>query len=184
MSSFFSDPELNILSMVTPTGNNALQAVGVAGAIKDQDSNPIVLCGIGDGTTQQGEVLEAIGEAVRESLPVLFMIHDNRWAISTATTGRTFFSLPTGDADSYCGLPIERIDGRDVNTTAQRFNGIVGQMRRSREPKIVLFEVERLDSHTNADDQRVYRTEKELWQSAECGDPIAQIQTDTARRGL
>ena len=94
MSAFFSDRKLKILSMVTPTGNSALQAVGVAAAIKQQESKPIVLCGIGDGTTQQGEVLEAIGEAVRDCLPVLFMIQDNRWAISTTTHGRTFFSLP------------------------------------------------------------------------------------------
>ena len=56
MSAFFSDRRLRILSMVTPTGNNALQAVGVAAAVKEEASNPIVYCGIGDGTTQQGEV--------------------------------------------------------------------------------------------------------------------------------
>ena len=121
MSAFFSDSKLKILSMVTPTGNNALQAVGVAAAIKQRESGPIVLCGVGDGTTQQGEVLEAIGEAVRDCLPVLFMIHDNRWAISTTTAGRTFFSLPGGEAESYCGVPIQRIDGRDVGNRPQGF---------------------------------------------------------------
>jgi 2-oxoisovalerate dehydrogenase E1 component len=183
MSAFFSDRKLKILSMVTPTGNNALQAVGVAAAIKQQESNPIVLCGIGDGTTQQGEVLEAIGEAVRDCLPVLFMIQDNGWAISTTTHGRTFFSVPDGEAESYCGVPIQRVDGRDVASALERFGNIVQQIRTSRKPQIVVFEVERLHSHTNADDQSMYRTEEELRRSAEFGDPIARLEQQLLEDG-
>ena len=54
MSAFFSDPKLHILGMVTPTANNALQSVGVAAAVRDRAGQPIVYCGVGDGTTQQG----------------------------------------------------------------------------------------------------------------------------------
>ena len=177
MSAFFSDRELKILSMVTPTGNGALQSVGVAAAVKQQTSNPIVMCGFGDGTAQQGEVLEAIGEASRDCLPVLFMIQDNRWAISTSTQGKTFFSLPEGKADSFCGVPIRHVDGRDAVASMEQFGDIVTQMRESRKPQIVIFEVERLDSHTNADDQTIYRTETELSQSAQSGDPILRLET-------
>jgi 2-oxoisovalerate dehydrogenase E1 component len=74
MSPFLSVPSLHVLPMVVPVGNHALQAVGVAQAIRDLPSRPIVLCGMGDGTTQQGEVFEAIAEAVRSSLPGLFEI--------------------------------------------------------------------------------------------------------------
>ncbi len=176
MSAFFSDPDLKILSMVTPTGNNALQAVGVAAAVKQRPGNPFVLCGIGDGTTQQGEVLEAIGEAVRGCYPVLFMIQDNRWAISTSTKGRTFYSLPGGEAESYLGIPIRRVDGRDVVVALDCFEHIVKEIRRSREPQIVVFEVERLHSHTNADDQTIYRTADDLRQSAQLGDPIIKLE--------
>ena len=77
MSAHLSDPMLNIMSLVGPVGNNALQAVGVATVIKNKKSNPLVLCSVGDGTSQQGEVLEAIAHAVRENLPVLFVIEDN-----------------------------------------------------------------------------------------------------------
>ena len=111
MSAFMNDPALNILSMVTPTGNNALQAVGVAAAVRNNPNKPIVYCGIGDGTTQQGEVLEAIGEAVRDELPVLFVIQDNKWAISTTTDGKTFYSLPDGEADSFYGIDIHYVNG-------------------------------------------------------------------------
>ena len=116
MSAHISDPARRILSTVGPVGNNALQAVGVASAIKAERSRPIVVCSIGDGTTQQGEVLEAIGEAVRSELPVLFWIEDNAYAISTRTRYKTFYSLPRwcGKAETFCGLPIHRLDGRDI----------------------------------------------------------------------
>ena len=38
---------------------------GLASAIKSGPERPIVVCSMGDGTTQQGEVLEAIAQAVR-----------------------------------------------------------------------------------------------------------------------
>jgi len=107
MGAFFSDPKLKILSMVTPVGNNALQAVGVAAAVRERQNAPIVLCGLGDGTTQQGEFLEACAEAARDELPVLFMIEDNGLAISTRTDGRTFYSElgPTANSTEF---PCER----------------------------------------------------------------------------
>jgi 2-oxoisovalerate dehydrogenase E1 component len=44
--------------------------------------------------TQQGEILEAIAHAVREELPVLFLVQDNKYAISTTTEGKTFYHRP------------------------------------------------------------------------------------------
>src|SRR5439155_21597403 len=94
MSAHMCDARLNVLSIVGPVGNSALQAVGVAAAVKDRAFRPLVLCSVGDGATQQGEFLEACGEAARAKLPVLFFIEDNHWAISTSTAGKTFYSSP------------------------------------------------------------------------------------------
>ena len=74
MSAHLSAPELHLLSLVGPVGNQALQTVGVAHEIRNQSSSPLVVCAMGDGTSQQGEVLEAIAEAVRAQLPVLFLV--------------------------------------------------------------------------------------------------------------
>ncbi len=65
MSSHFSERSLNVLSQTVLVGNQALQAVGIAAAIRNQQESPIVVCSVGDGTTQQGEFLEAVAEAVR-----------------------------------------------------------------------------------------------------------------------
>ncbi|MCX8515116.1 MAG: thiamine pyrophosphate-dependent enzyme [Burkholderiales bacterium] len=174
MVSHMSAAEYNILSIVGPVGNNALQAAGIAMAIKQNPDNPIVLCAIGDGTSQQGEVLEAIAEAKRNSLPILFFIHNNNYAISTATTGKTFFSLPNGkNANSFYDLPITYIDGINPLPELSKLEQIINTMRSTRQAQIVVFNVDRLDNHSNADDQALYRTEAQILQSLN-NDPITQ----------
>jgi 2-oxoisovalerate dehydrogenase E1 component len=170
MSPFFSDPRLHVLSMVTPVANNALQSVGVASAVKDRPGRPLVVCGVGDGTTQQGEFQEACAEANRRQVPVLFLIEDNQWAISTRTLQTTFFASP--ELRHFHGLPILRLDGRQVVDAYRQFGGLVSALRQDRRPRIAVVSVERLQSHTNADDQRIYRSETELAAALRTGDPI------------
>jgi 2-oxoisovalerate dehydrogenase E1 component len=175
MSAHYSAHALKVASMVGPVGNNALHAVGNAQAVKFHPEAPVVICCVGDGTTQQGEFLEAVAEAVRTEAPVVFVIEDNRWAISTKTPGQTFFDLPTGPADSYLGLPIRRVDGVDLAATRTTFEAAITHARTNRAPAIVLMEVERLSDHTNADDQGLYRTADEL-QSGRVRDPLEAIR--------
>ena len=60
MNAHMSDPAKKVLSIVGPVGNSALQAVGVAEAVKEEKDNPVVLCALGDGMSQQGEVLDRL----------------------------------------------------------------------------------------------------------------------------
>lgn len=175
MSAHFSARNLNVASMVGPVGNNALHAVGNAQAVKFHPDAPVVVCCVGDGTTQQGEFLEAVAEAVRSGAPVLFLVQNNRWSISTKTPGQTFFDLPGGAADSFFGLPIRRVDGVDLTATRSTFEDAVAHIRASRGPAIVLMDVERLSDHTNADDQSLYRTADDIRQST-TRDPLEAIR--------
>lgn len=184
MNAHMSAPEHNILSIVGPVGNSALQSVGVAEVIKDHKDAPIVLCSLGEGTTQESEVIEAIGHAVREQLPVLFLIQDNNFAISTRTPGRTFYSRPEGEADSFYGIPITRIDGRNVEDAYESFGRIVPHMRNRRLPQIAIFSVDRLHSHTNADDHRMYRTPAEIAGIAATSDPVARLHDRLVEAGI
>lgn len=176
MSAHLSAPALKILSVVGPVGNSALQAAGIAQQIKDQPSRPIVLCSLGDGMTQQGEVMESIAEVVRSTLPVLFLIEDNHFSISTPTGGKTFFSLPDGDAKSFYGLAVHRVDGTDPVACLSTFRTLVKDMRKSRAPVLCVMQVERLTSHTNADDDTVYRDPEEVQRLRETADPIAKLR--------
>lgn len=184
MSAHLSDPANNVLSLVGPVGNNALQAVGVATIVKDREGAPLVLCGLGDGTSQQGEVLEAVAHAVRDSLPVLFVIEDNNWAISTKTRGRTFFSRPDGEATEFYGIPIVRLDGKDPEACYEGFGSIVGNMRKDRKPAIVIFKASRLNSHTNADDHRTYRELAEIEETRQKDDPVPILEKWLLANGM
>ncbi len=176
MNAHMSDHSLNIMSIVGPVGNNALQAVGVAETLRNHPNHPITLCSMGDGTIQQGEVLEAIAHAVREQLPLLFLIHDNSLAISTKTSGNTFLSTPQGDRDEFYGIPIHRAEGWDGAAVYNMFRKVVSQMRNQPQPQIVRLQVERLSHHTNADDQRVYRSSEEVKALRENFDPLLHLR--------
>ena len=121
-------------------------------------------------------VLEAIAEAVRWSLPVLFLIEDNQYAISTTTAEKTLYSHPNGNPDSFYGVPITQIDGRDVQQAHSVFGNVVSQMREDRLPAIIRMSCDRLTSHTNADDQRTYRKADDIEQVQQTGDPITRLR--------
>ncbi len=190
MCAHLSAPELRVVTMAGPVGNNALPAVGIAQEVVAErlrhtpTSNgvgtpagdwPIVVCANGDSTTQQGEFLEAIAEAVRAGLPLLFLIEDNGYGISTRTAGNTFYHLPSGPVREFYGLPIHRLDGRDVLACEAALEPIVASVRRGT-PALVVMKVERLTHHTNADDERVYREELELRKLRTAADPIERLR--------
>lgn len=175
MSAHFSARHLNIMSMVGPVGNNALQAVGAAEAIGAQPGDAIVVCCVGDGTTQQGEFLEAVAEAVRSSAPVLFVIEDNHFSISTRTARQTFFDLPGGRASQFMGMPIHYVDGVSLAATGQAFEMFVRQVRAQRAPALLVLDLARHSNHTNTDDQRAYRSAEEI-AAAQQRDPLVAIR--------
>lgn len=182
MSAHMCDPNLHVMSITGPVGNSALQSVGVALAIREHEDRPLVLCSIGDGTTQEGEFLEACAEAHRSQAPVLFLIEDNGWAISTPTAQKTFYSL--SEETSFHGIPIQHLDGRKPHECWSGFERVVRQIRETRGPQLVVLHVERLANHTNADDQSLYRSQAEIAESRSSGDPIHNLESELARRGM
>ncbi len=180
MSAHLSAPDLHVLSLVGPVGNNALQAVGVAHELERRSGEasgerPIVVCAMGDGTTQQGEVLEALGEAARAQLRVLFLVEDNGLAISTHTRGLTFFQQGDSIRSEYLGIPIESVDGREAVDCDAAFARVTRRMRHAGGPAIVVMRVERLTHHTNADDERSYRSEAEIQDVRQTADPLRRL---------
>jgi len=121
---------------------------------------------------------------VRETLPVLFVIEDNQWAISTKTNGRTFYNTPDGEADQFYGIPIVRVDGRDAEASYETFGRVTAQIRATRKPAIVVFQVKRLNSHTNADDQRTYRTAEDIEETRRKDDPIPKLRSWLTTHGV
>ena len=184
MPAFPCEKSLNIMSTPTLVGSNALQAVGVAHAINEQENNPIVLVSVGDGSTQQGDFYEAVAEAVRFDLRVVFLIEDNRYALSTPTKGNTFYSLPNSEINEFYGINIERINGTHVIEADEKISKCLKKSRNDNKPQIIVFNVERLESHTNADDQSVYRSKDDLSNSLKNLDPCANLRNVLIDNGV
>jgi len=160
-----------------PLGQAPLQAVGAALALKTRGSDSIALASMGDGSTQEGQILEAFAEAARESAPVLFLIYNNRWAISYPTTGRTFWSLPDGRRlEEYWGISITYVDGADPVVCSKRLKQCVENVRSAQKPEIVVLESARIGEHSSADRQETYRNMEELAKDRTSRDPVLNLR--------
>src|SRR5256886_13669728 len=80
MPSHYSNANLHIWSVPTPTGSQLLPACGIAWGIKLDGKNNLVVTTVGDAATRQGDFFEAICFAKEKKLPVLFLVEDNAYA--------------------------------------------------------------------------------------------------------
>src|SRR3981081_4733820 len=85
MPSHYSDVNLHIWSVPTPTGSQLLPACGMAWGMKLDGQKSLVLTTVGDAATRQGDFYEAICFAKEKKMPVLFIVEDNGYGISSPT---------------------------------------------------------------------------------------------------
>ena len=148
---------LGIFPPVTPTASQCLPAVGAAWGIKLSGKPRVVLCTVGDAATRQGEFYEALSQAVQDQLPIVFVVEDNGYGISTPTRRQLPFRLGIFGESIY-----RRIDGRDVATVLDKGRAAIAAARGGAGPAVLWVELDRLSSHTNSDDHRLYRSAKEI----------------------
>lgn len=169
---------LRMFSVATPTGSQCLPAAGAAWSARMEGSDRVVICSIGDAALRQGEYYEALAFAVQEHLPLVFVIEDNGYGISTSTVGQNPYRLGLFDAGS-----VTRVDGRDAYAVYNAACSGVEKARRGEGPIVLWCEVDRLCSHTSSDDHRVYRSAEELAEIS-ARDPIDLLAADLIRRGV
>lgn len=164
MSAHFGHREGNVFSVASPTGSQCLPAVGAAWAAQLQNREQVVVCSIGDASTRQGEFFEAVAFAVERALPVLFLVADNGYGISTPTEHMSPQALGL--------LPSARttvVDGADPDAVHDAGRTALEAIRGGRGPHVLWCELDRLDPHTSSDDHRVYRSQEDL---AALRDPV------------
>jgi len=166
MPGHYSDRELNVFSVSTPTGGSLLPACGVAWAMKLEGSDGICLATIGDAASRQGEFYEAWAFAKQEELPIIFVVEDNMYGISTPTEKFLPFNLDILKPDTYL-----KLDGRNPDAVFRAGSEAVSRARSGEGPTLIWAEVDRLASHTSSDDHRVYRKLEEI-EAMAARDPI------------
>ena len=148
---------LGIYPPATPTASQCLPAVGAAWGIKLKGDSRVVLCTIGDASTRQGEFFEAVVQSVQDRLPIVFVVEDNGYGISTPTLDQLPFRLGIFNAAIF-----RHVDGRSVDAVATAGSEAIAAARRGDGPMILWVELDRLTSHTNSDDHRIYRSAAEI----------------------
>ena len=151
MASHYSDRERNMVSCATPTGLKCLPAAGTAWGIKLAGKSQIVVCCIGDASTRQGEFYEALCFARQERLPVIFLVEDNGYGISTSTEKMTPYVLDVLSS-GHC---VGEIDGRDPEAVFEAMSEAAEKARCGQGPTVLSAKLNRLMSHTSSDDQRI-----------------------------
>ncbi len=180
MPSHWSIPRTNFVSRSSCTGTQFLQATGCAQAsrylrnnseaaklVKSFHPEEFVFTSSGDGTTSQGEFYEAMNAACLETkygqLGMLFLIEDNDYAISVPksqqTAGGSSSQLFRGFEERGL-LEIVEVDGTDPIACYQVFKGLEHRLRVEHKPCLVHAHVIRPYSHSESDDERLYKTEE------------------------
>jgi 2-oxoisovalerate dehydrogenase E1 component len=153
----FSNRALNIWSHPSPVGAHLLPACGAAWGLQLDGKQNVVLASLGEAATRQGEFYEAVCFAKERKLPVVFLVEDNRIAISTATAKTNPLALGVLSADEWL-----RVDGTDVAAVIKAGRNAIESVRNGNGPAFIWADVERFSNHSSADDQRMYREEAEL----------------------
>ena len=166
MPSHYSYADRHIWSVPTPTGSQLLPACGIAWGIKLDDKPNFVVTTIGDAATRQGDFFEAVCFAKERQLPVMFVVEDNAYGISSPT--RKINPLALGVLQPGDWLEV---DGTNVQTVYDVARKAIEGLRAGNGPCFLWVKMERLSSHTSSDDQKLYRSADEL-QNLEKGDPL------------
>jgi 2-oxoisovalerate dehydrogenase E1 component len=209
MPSHWSSTKLHIVTPSSATATQCLHAIGCAeagryythhaqAAAKKPESgwgdyrdfkhvsfhgDEVVYVSIGEGSTSQGEFWESLNTASNGKLPVVYVVEDNEYAISTPVEANT----PGGNISrliaNFPNFHFAEIDGTDPLACYAAMVEAVAYCRAGRGPALVHGHVVRPYSHSLSDDERQYRSANEV--NAETArDPLAKMQLWLLREGI
>ena len=178
MPGHYSDRKRNIWSVPTPTGANALPACGVAWAMQLDGKNNVVVATVGDAASRQGEFYEAVAFAVERQLPIVLIVEDNNYGISTNTEKFNPFKLGVFGDD----INLVHVDARHPDRVFEASAPAIERARSGGGPTIMVCELDRLCSHTSSDDHRVYRPQNEIDEMTD-RDPILVLTKELIASG-
>ncbi|MCH8187552.1 MAG: pyruvate dehydrogenase (acetyl-transferring) E1 component subunit alpha, partial [Proteobacteria bacterium] len=158
-----------------PVGTHAPHAAGVALAMKLRGEERAAVCLMGDGATSRGDVYESWNMAGVWSLPVVYVINNNQWAISLPRSAQSAAETLAQKAIA-AGFPGEQVDGNDVIAVYDVVDKALKKARSGGGAHLIEAVTYRLSDHTTADDASRYRSDEEVsarWSE----EPISRMRT-------
>ena len=127
-------------------------AVGMAWAEKINGTDNIAIVFLGDGTLGQGVVYESFNLASLLEVPILFVVENNQYAMSTRTVDALAGSF-AARAEAFA-IEHDQISSNDVEVLTQGFDRAIGYVRKTKRPFCQIVHTYRLAAHSKGDDTR------------------------------
>lgn len=165
----FGSPEHSIIGMISHLGAQLGVADGLALAAKLDQDDRVALAFCGDGQTSEGDFHEALNLAAVWDLPVLFLVENNGYALSTPSR-QQFRCEALKDKGIGYGVEAVQVDGNRVEEVYQT----VQTWRQNPRPFLVEALTFRMRGHEQASGTSY--VPKELLEHWSARDPIARLE--------
>lgn len=145
------------------TGGMSPVAVGIAFALKNEDTDAISTVVFGDGAMNEGYVMESLNLAVEMRLPVLFILENNGYAMSTPVETVNPFADFRMRVEGF-GLPYTKTEATDFAALYGTLREGVGKVRSDRSPQFIEVMTHRFCGHSKSD-RRLYipKSRDDFW---------------------
>jgi 2-oxoisovalerate dehydrogenase E1 component alpha subunit len=174
MPSHYGSRKLNFMTIRSPLATQIPQAAGYAYGQKLAGNNACTLCYFGEGAASEGDFHAGLNMAAVLKSPVVFVVRNNGYAISTPSTEQYAGDGIAPRGVGY-GIKTIRVDGNDI--LAVYAAAVEGRSIAIKEQCPVLIETMsyRLGAHSTSDDPSGYRSaeEEEEWRQK---DPISRMK--------
>lgn len=151
----------NVISVSSVVGAQVPQAAGIAYAIKLRQEDKVVLASTGEGAAAAGEWYEALNWAALHKLPLVILLENNQYALSMRQEAQMAVDRPADKARGL-GLNSVSVDGTDLAAVHSVVGEAVFRARQGDGPTLVEARTYRVTPHSSDDDDRSYRTKKEV----------------------
>lgn len=147
-----------------PIATQLGHAAGAAVALKTQASHHAALVTCGEGATSKGDFLETLNLAGAWQLPLVIVVNNNQWAISTPRSIQCGAQSIAQKAVG-AGIPGVVVDGNDYFAVYAEVQKALKKARSGKGATLIEAQSYRLGDHTTADDASRYRPKTELEQA-------------------
>jgi 2-oxoisovalerate dehydrogenase E1 component subunit alpha len=161
MPGHYGHPGHHVVSVSSPVATQILHAAGIALAARIRGVDQVAMAIMGEGSSNQGDVHEALNFAAIHRLPFVFVVENNGYAISVPAEKELSVRDVAVRAAGY-GIPGVVVDGTDVLACYAASREAVDRARRGDGPSLIEAKVTRLTGHSSDDQQTKYRSESEL----------------------
>ncbi len=175
-------PGVNVLPYQISLAAQIPHAVGLAWGLAHQGLDGVVCVYFGDGASSEGDAHEAMNLAGVRRAPVIFLLKNNGWAISTPVRKQTAAASFADRAAGY-GLPGELVDGNDLLAVHDACARAVSRAREGSGPTLIEARTYRMGPHNTSDDHTRYVDAAELTERR-AADPVLRLRRYLTARGL